>query len=347
MEIKKKIIYLDSLQIYRAIAVLLVIIHHNVASIKNYHSDEFELLNFIGDIGKYGVDFFFILSGFIIAYTTKFKLHKLNGFKDYLKSRIIRIYVPYLPIGIALLLLYNLFPSFSNSGRDISTVTSLTLLPDGKPALSVAWTLTFEIIFYIFYSLRFFGKKIFRIVLFSWLGIILFSQMFLYDSIWLNDNAWVKTLTSLYNIEFFIGILLAYLFYENKRINKNIVVLLSIVFCFGFLYVMGSDLKYYHFLSNTIFSVFVALAVYYTIFYTKTKLSSKNILMIIGNASYSIYLTHNNVQALLVRFFPKIGIELRVFLMLISALLICCLIGYIYSRIFEVRLTKFIKKMLA
>lgn len=338
--------YLDSLQIFRAIAVLFVIIRHNVAAINYYHTSEFKFLNFLGDVGRYGVDFFFVLSGFIIAYTVKFKLEAPKGLNKYLKNRIIRIYVPYLPASIGLLILYNIFPNFSNSNREISTITSLTLLPDGRPALSVAWTLTFEIIFYIFYSLRFFGEKIFKIVLFFWFGLILFINAFFQDLVVLNNYPWLKVLGSLYNIEFFLGILLAYLFINNKKVKKELVILLSIVFFGCFLYVLASNFRYYYFLPNLLFSIFVGLIIYFTIFYKEMKLSSKNIFMIMGNASYSIYLVHNNMQSLLIRFFPEICIELRIFLMLVLTIIISCVLGYIYSNIFEVRVTKYVKKII-
>lgn len=62
-----KVKYLDSLHIYRGIAVLFVVIHHNAASIRYYHNFDSSILSFAGQIGKYGVDFFFVLSGFIIS----------------------------------------------------------------------------------------------------------------------------------------------------------------------------------------------------------------------------------------------------------------------------------------
>lgn len=92
-----------------------------------------------------------------------------GGVREYLTARLIRIYVPYLPIGIAMLLLYQLVPELSESGRETSLLTSLTLLPDSRPpALSVAWTLVHEMVFYAIYALWFIHRGLFRIVLVAW-----------------------------------------------------------------------------------------------------------------------------------------------------------------------------------
>ena len=150
---KTKVKYLDSLQVYRGLAALFVVIHHNTASIRYYHDFDSSILNFIGQIGKYGVDFFFVLSGFIISYTSISKVNEKGTLGKYIKNRFLRIYVPYLPIGVFVYLIYMFLPSISNANREISALTSFTLIPHGKPALSVAWTLTFELLFYIFLKL--------------------------------------------------------------------------------------------------------------------------------------------------------------------------------------------------
>jgi exopolysaccharide production protein ExoZ len=65
--------YLNSLQIFRGIAALMVVVHHTVGSLKYYHNIKNSFLDGIGMFGKFGVDFFFILSGFIISYSVYYK----------------------------------------------------------------------------------------------------------------------------------------------------------------------------------------------------------------------------------------------------------------------------------
>lgn len=135
---KSKSQYLDVLQIFRGLAALMVVLHHSIGSLKYYHKIQYPFLDYIAYLGKFGVDFFFVLSGFIITYSAYYKYNEPNAFGNYVKNRLIRIYVPYLPIGVFMLIVYTLLPGFSNSNRDISLLSSLTLIPHGNPALSVA-----------------------------------------------------------------------------------------------------------------------------------------------------------------------------------------------------------------
>jgi peptidoglycan/LPS O-acetylase OafA/YrhL len=195
--------YLDILQIFRGIAALMVVLHHSIGSIKYYHKIDYPFLSYIGSIGKYGVDFFFVLSGFIITYSAYYKYNEPNSFRNYFKNRLIRIYVPYLPLGIFMLIIYTLLPGFSNGNRDISLLTSLTLIPDGNPALSVAWTLSFELCFYLLFSISFYSKRAWNFFIFVWFTFILIFTYFPFTTCKIIDNPFFKILFSTYKSNLF------------------------------------------------------------------------------------------------------------------------------------------------
>ena len=114
----------------------------------------------------------------------------------------------------------------------------------------------------------------------------------------------------------------------------------------SFLYIVGYEVNFFDFLPNLMFSLFVLFMMYFTVTHKKISLGSKNLFMIIGNASYSIYLVHNNLQALIVRFFLKIHLEFRVVLIVFISLICSCILGYIYYFIFEKKLTNIFKNKL-
>lgn len=311
--------YLDILQVYRGIAALVVVIHHSIPSILFFNKIDFPLLLNISAFGKLGVDFFFVLSGFIIAYTNLGRVIKI---KDYLVKRIARIYVPYLPIGISIMILYLVLPQLSASDCELSILNSLTLFPLGNPALSVAWSLSYEIFFYLIFVICIFNRKWFHILIWS---ILIFVSLG-------TDNEFNSFLFKFYILEFFIGYVLAY----------------SIVFKKRYIYILmmvSVGLTNYFILPSPLFNISMALffsfLIYASIDFYNLRLGKKNIFMIIGACSCSIYLVHNPIQSFLVRKLTFISNSNFLILLDLLIILTCSIIvGYIYYRIFEIRLTK-------
>jgi exopolysaccharide production protein ExoZ len=338
--------YLDILQIFRGIAALMVVLHHSIGSIKYYHKVDNYFLDYIGAIGKYGVDFFFVLSGFIITYTAYFKYEESNAFNNYVKNRLIRIYVPYLPIGIFLLLLYTLFPSFSNSNRDISVFTSLTLIPFGNPALSVAWTLSFELCFYLLFSISFFSKKMWNVFILLWLILILLFNYTLLSNIKFLEYPIFRVLFSTYNIEFILGYILAIVILKKIIFKLNIGFVVLLLLVSAFLYLKFINYTFFNFSINFLFSILSFWAVYISIVYFNKKIKTTSVFMMIGNATYSIYLVHNPLQMIFIRVYPKINSTLTLIFALFLVVVFCCIIGYMYYLLFEKKAIALVKNSL-
>lgn len=162
---KRPLPKLGSLEVGRALAAMAVVAHH-----AGQASDAFTTQKFGNrfEVGALGVDFFFILSGFIIYHVHGRDARTWEAARKFVEKRLRRIYVPYLPVTIALIAAYTLFPELSHAGRDWSILTSLTLIPTGSPpALSVAWTLSFEIMFYCFFLILF-CTRYFWICVLAW-----------------------------------------------------------------------------------------------------------------------------------------------------------------------------------
>jgi exopolysaccharide production protein ExoZ len=99
-------------------------------------------------IGAFGVDLFFVLSGFIIAHSST------HSSRHFLAHRLIRVLPPYW-IATLLAVLPTL-PVMGLSGAGGWLVQSLVYLPGpgGRPALIfVGWTLVYELGFYLLYWL--------------------------------------------------------------------------------------------------------------------------------------------------------------------------------------------------
>lgn len=129
----------DSIQSLRGIAAVFVILEH---------------IRFINH-GAFGVDIFFVISGFMIMYTTH------SGKKAFFRKRLIRIlplyYLMTLGTYLGLLLLPELFEQ--TTANIVYLVKSLLFIPFDigggaiQPLMRIGWTVNCEMFFYLIFFL--------------------------------------------------------------------------------------------------------------------------------------------------------------------------------------------------
>lgn len=138
------------LQAARGIAALLVVLFHapTLLSLPQYLG--YAPLAGWFRFGHAGVDFFFVLSGFIIMHTHGEDIGRPERLQRYARRRASRIYPVYWVV-CALLLVMALFSA--DRAAELTpwhVLASLLLIPHGQePFLRVAWTLQYEMLFYI------------------------------------------------------------------------------------------------------------------------------------------------------------------------------------------------------
>src|SRR5579864_9480491 len=95
---------LQSVRAFRGAAALLVLFFH-ASSVSTFflHSDFWSWLFFFG---YSGVDFFFVLSGFIIFLTHRADIGRSERLNAYLTKRFIRIYPVYWTVALVLVPVY-------------------------------------------------------------------------------------------------------------------------------------------------------------------------------------------------------------------------------------------------
>lgn len=97
--------------------------------------------------GSFGVDLFFVLSGFIIAWSSR------DDHRHFLAHRVIRVLPPYWIVtcllGLLVLLAMPAAPALGWIGRSLLFLYGA----DGRPPiLFVGWTLVYELVFYLVYA---------------------------------------------------------------------------------------------------------------------------------------------------------------------------------------------------
>lgn len=148
-----KILCLEGLRGLCALSVLLSHVFWNATGYRTSHESYFPgyFWAFIGDFSNIGVLLFFVLSGFVIEYTTQMPF-SWGEAKRYLARRFIRIYPIYI---LVLIFSFSLSDNPSDtwlrfSGNALFLQTWLVKCLSNN---SVFWTLHLEIAFYLLYLL--------------------------------------------------------------------------------------------------------------------------------------------------------------------------------------------------
>lgn len=282
---------LKSLQAGRAIAALMVVFYHlstSIWGVAKYFPHQFAA-SF--SFANSGVQFFFVLSGFIIFYIHRDDINQPAAFFGFLRKRFIRIYLPYW-IVLAVVIPVALSVTRWGEGHEtepLALFTSFFLLPFPlSPILHVAWTLKHEVFFYAVFALCIVNARVGVTIMVAWqigcavalpFGEIPFPLNFVFS-----PN----------NILFGIGMVTAYLVMNWRIPAPRTLMVAGIVLFFatGLHSVYAKDM-----LQGSVyilgFGVASAIAMIGAVTAEKAGLLPvPKLLVLLGDASYAIYLIH-------------------------------------------------------
>ena len=292
----KKII--NSIQFLRGFAALAVVVHHTGGYVKRYFEPTL-LFEDKFSIGFAGVDLFFVISGFIIHFTSKNYLNNPSKLKEYLKKRLIRVYPIYWIITTILfisswliveILDKNIF-SIGYPNTLIAYIQTYLLLPLHFAINPVTWTLSYEIFFYLCFAILIISERL-------WIIPALILAVSFYN-IFINIPEIVEVklnyfnfIFSGYNFEFMFGFLI-YPLYEKIKLSNIISVILliisiSIIALFG--YDIGDYDSYKRVLTFGLPSGLILLSLLNL--ENNNAISFPKITLTLGDASYALYLIH-------------------------------------------------------
>jgi exopolysaccharide production protein ExoZ len=144
---------LPSIQILRAIAACAVMFAHAWPTLRVFGAQD-SIPNFI--LGASGVDLFFVISGFIMVYSSEPLFGCRDAPRRFLGRRLLRI-VPLYWIMTTLVLFGHHFkiPTNSSAAHVIGSYFFVPIATPGgtaEPLLGVGWTLNYEMFFYVIFA---------------------------------------------------------------------------------------------------------------------------------------------------------------------------------------------------
>jgi peptidoglycan/LPS O-acetylase OafA/YrhL len=332
------------LQVFRGIAALLVVMAHGELIFYENLNKEF-LFNLFA-FGGSGVDFFFVLSGFIITYIHAQDIGRAAQLKSFILKRFIRIYPIYWLILTSKLIASIIFGySNTNERSFLEIIQAFLLFPQDRVILSesflgVSWTLSYELFFYLGFCFLIASKpKLYTPIISLWLlGVFLNFTHLLQLPV---DNVLLQFLFSELHFEFILGCLAAYIVrnYQIKKLENLIYI--GLVF-----YTLAAINTNYGFLP---ISDVIAYGISTTILVIGAFNLEKNhnliippLLLLLGDASYSIYLIHGFVMSNITKITIKLNLleivtanEIRLSLFAIFNAVVAVAVGCIIYRLIE------------
>ncbi|MGB9366079.1 MAG: acyltransferase [Xanthobacteraceae bacterium] len=294
------------IQALRGFAALAVAVSH----LRFALHDQNPWLQSLLQLGSAGVDLFFVISGFIMVYTTRNNDGSGQYASDFLAKRFLRIWVPYAFVGLFFFCLLTPNP-FSNENLVWIAKSLLFIPPDaaqtfylGSGLLLVAWSLNYEFFFYLLFG----GSLLFG--RFRWLALaaafVLLTvvvPMLYHGSFTFSVNtrltsgpALLQMMTNPMLLEFAAGVLIGLIYFSSIRIGNSALcwVFLSTLLAAGAIIWLSAFRPENGLLGWGLPAV---IAVFALAISSKTlPLSPPRFLVFLGTISYSLYLVHLPIE---------------------------------------------------
>lgn len=318
--------HLDYLQALRFLAATAVVIFHALGTASTYFPDTPARIFSVFRYGDYGVDLFFVISGFIICYATPTDRLGPIGFMTRRLERIVPIYwiMTLLMVALALMLPAAFTGTSWINARSIILSLSFTSFIDAKmPIVFVGWSLEYELLFYLSVALLMVrGDKVWDTT------VILLSTLAIFHKVPVMGTPGniAQFVTNPLILEFAFGILVARLFMGRSispaALTAAAIATLSVVIVDPIhrIVVMGLP---------------AAMIVYAAAKLSRSRTTSARVLVFLGDASYSIYLLHifvvSAAMKVAVRVLP-LPVDALILLTTLTAIVSGCVVYVLIER---------------
>ena len=288
---------LNGLQILRALAALGVVLFHMEGQLVSLVPFE----RILSQFAYSGVDLFFVISGFVLMYVHGHQIGQPEHWRAFMLKRLIRIYPAYWLALLAAYLLYYAtdYRADLTSVHSVADVTLIVPQDFTQHMLSVAWTLNYELFFYLLFSLcMLLPKRASWLLIASWCAAVVLMQPFLE---YRREVTFLEFVFASYHLEFLAGTLAAWLIRQRAIISPVACMMvgflaLGVTVCLsGFIFDGGLGAAEHRAFRGLCYAVSYGFIVYAAAGYNSRRNTAggkPGLFTRIGDASYSLYLWH-------------------------------------------------------
>jgi peptidoglycan/LPS O-acetylase OafA/YrhL len=287
----------------RGIAASLVVFYHAALHLEDHVGTR--IFYGIAHFGHAGVDFFFVLSGFIITYVHYRDFGRPGRLSHYVQRRFTRVFPFYwLVLAYTLAVLWLLHRN--QAPGSLETAYNVLLLPHARePIVGGAWTLVFEVTFYVAMAVAVCSRVAGAIVMALWLLLVV-AGFAGFDGG--SVNAVLGLLCAPFSLEFFLGITAAALLLTRTVPRGGLVLAAGVVaFAISAVAEVTGLLNGYGAWARIAYGVPSMMVVLGLVELERNgRLRVHAPLAVIGRSSYAIYLVHLIAIGLAFKFLSRL-----------------------------------------
>jgi len=346
---------ISSLQALRGLAALAVVVHHVLRAVTINLPAQFQLTPppllsnpILVDLGAMGVDLFFVLSGFLMMYISRPYEQGTKSTGDFLANRLIRVWPLY-----AVVTLYLLGQAYHNAGAGGSSfdlapmrLLSLFFIPSFndtgilQPILGVGWTLNYEVFFYLVFAASILMNRN-RILA---IATVLVGGGYAIGALLPDGSVLRAFLFNSVILEFLLGAAIASAYMKGALVAKHAYACLAAGLVVLAIFAPVPVDQGFRLLTRGV----PAALLFAFVLLSESKIRWPRAIVVLGDASYSIYLVHIPVlytvapraMGKLSRLgYPSVAVEGAA----IAAILACVAAGLLCHFLLEKPLTRFAK----
>lgn len=295
---------LQGIEACRGFAAVLVVFYHagRLISLPQYYN-YIPLGDFFG-FGHAGVDFFFVLSGFIITLVHRRDLGRPTALGQFCYRRFVRIYPLYWIVTAIVFVLVLFSPDRAARLAPGPLVASLLLLPHGQePLLGVGWTLEHEMLFYLAFAMAIVSRRLGFVLIAAGVGLAIAGYM-------VRFSFPLYFLTLPYHLQFLMGVAVAMMVGADRVTAPGPLVVAGALGFLGTGLAENAGLLVWSGPASILLFGTCATMVIAGIatLEQRGRLAMGTAGRLLGGASYAIYLFHTIVISLLVRAGAELGL---------------------------------------
>ena len=311
----KKFSYIELLRLFTSLSVVIFHYIHFFYPYNSFYNPELKLdssqlpfffiLELIYDYGRYGVQMFWAISGFVFAYVYLGQLNTISS-RDFLINRFARLYPLHLLtliiVSVLQILSFQINGNFEiYKGNDFYHFILHFFYINGWGLATEdsfnapTWSVSIELIIYFifFISITFLNRFKIKFVVMIYLILLLF------DKYLVNKDFYLTSFFDCFRL-FFSGILIYYLYLKIS--NRFYIFLLSIILVF--ISLLGSF---------KLFILFPAVILFLSALGTAKHKKIGNFFQFSGDLTYALYLLHIPTQIIIILAFGHFDIKEDIF----------------------------------